>query len=188
MVEGITFRQAQEADLDFVVEAILEADRSPGSRTSYCTLFEIEERDFPSILQSMLEEEIEGQELCLSGFLLATVEGEPAGGLSGWVEGEAGLPSGILKVNLLAHVLGRERIARAAERLRVASELEHRREKGAIQLESIYVREAFRNLLQRLFPVLGFRNFIPVRLQWVPQQHPVLLFIVRDQHQPPTRW
>ena len=137
-------RPAVEADRAFLVEAIVEAEKSGTDRISYCGIFSLDEPGLHELLEAILAEDFEGQELCVSGFLVGEIDGEPAGAACGWVEGAGGLPSTIVKANLLQHFLDAERLAAARPRLRRLGELALERTPGAIQLESIYVRPAFR--------------------------------------------
>lgn len=144
MNTGFTLRPATEADLPFLVEAIVAAEKSGTERLSYCTLFGLGEPELRTMLAAMLEEDLPGQELCISGFLLAERDGEPAGAANGWVEGTGSRASAIVKANLLAHFVGRERISAAAPRLALIEPLVVAREPGALQIESVYVAPGFR--------------------------------------------
>ena len=75
------------------------------------------------MLREVLAEDITGQELCVSGFLVAEMSGQLAGAVCSWVEGTKGKASTIIKGNVLLHFLGRERIAAAAAKLKLMEEL-----------------------------------------------------------------
>ena len=96
------------------------------------------------MLIEILSEDIAGQELCISGFLIAEIEGRPAGAVCSWIEGSGGKPSGILKGNLLFHFFGHARIVAAAENLKLAEDLSLSRMGGALQIESVFVSARFR--------------------------------------------
>ena len=68
--DRIIIRQAEISDIDFIIEAILEADRSDTDRISYCTIFNLSRVEFRKILREILIEDIQGSELCLSDFLV----------------------------------------------------------------------------------------------------------------------
>lgn len=146
MSDSFTLRPATEADLPFLVEAIVAAEKSGTDRLSYCTLFGLTEPEVRAMLAEILAEDLPGQELCISGFMVAERDGEPAGTACGWVEGSAARGSAIVKANLLAHFVGRERIAAAAPRLAQIAPLVVPRTPGALQIESVYVSPAFRRL------------------------------------------
>ena len=132
-------RRATLADIPFLVECIIAAEKSGTDRLSYCTLFGLPEAEFRGMLVEMLEEDVPGQELCVSGFLLAERDGQPAGAICGWVEGTGAKASALVKGSLLMHFMGRERITAASPRLKLMEGLSLARTPGALQLESVYV-------------------------------------------------
>lgn len=140
----VSCRSATPQDIPFLVEAIVAAEKSGTDKLSYSTLFGLPEAEVHAMLAEALEEDITGQELCVSGFKIATVDGRPAGTVCAWVEGEGHRSSTLLKASLLAHFIGRERLAAAAPTLRIVGELTLQRDPGALQLESIYVTGAHR--------------------------------------------
>jgi ribosomal protein S18 acetylase RimI-like enzyme len=144
MGERVSVRQAVEADRDFLIEAILAAERGGAPCLSYCEIFGVGEDELRGLLGQILAEDFEGQELCTSGFLVALDGDEYAGAACGWIEGEAELPSTLIKANLLHHFLGAERVAHAKPWFGRLEALAIAREPGAAQLESIYVRAASR--------------------------------------------
>lgn len=135
----IEVRKAADADIPFLVEAIIAAEKSGTDKLSYCTIFKLEESELRTLLSELLSEDITGQELCVSGFLVAEIDGQLAGAVCSWVEGAEGKPSAILKGNVLLHFFGRERITAAAATLKLMEELSLERTPGALQLESVYV-------------------------------------------------
>ncbi|NNL66450.1 MAG: GNAT family N-acetyltransferase [Myxococcales bacterium] len=139
-----TVRAAGEADVPFLIEAIIEAEKSGTDLIPYCRIFSLGEPELRELLASILEEDFEGQELCISGFRIAEVDGEPAGAACAWIEGAEGLPSTLVKANLLQHFLDADRLAAAKPHFERLGQLTLPRAAGAIQLESIYVRPAFR--------------------------------------------
>ena len=140
----IGIRKAVEADIHFLVDGIIDAEKSGTDRLSYCRIFNIAESELRALLMDVLAEDITGQELCVSGFLIAETEGELAGAVCSWVEGAEGKPSTILKGNVLFHLMGRERIASASANLKLVEQLSLGRMSGALQLESVYVPAQFR--------------------------------------------
>ena len=142
--DAIRIRRASAADVPFLVEAICEAEKAGTDRLSYCGIFDLEETAFRKILESMLLEDLEGQEVCISGFLVAEIADVAIGACCGWVEGVGGVSSAILKANLLLHAIDRERMRAAQQHFKKLEELFIARESGAIQIESVYVRAAGR--------------------------------------------
>lgn len=144
MADGVVLRRAVPADRDFLIEAIVEAERGGAERISYCEIFSLTEGELRSLLAAILEEDFEGQELCISGFLVAEVDGVQAGAACAWIEGESDLPSTLIKANLLHHFLDAGKLERARPWFDRLEALAIARESGAAQLESIYVRPPHR--------------------------------------------
>jgi len=142
----VRVRPARASDREFLIEAILEAEKSGSDRIPYCAIFSLDEAELRALLASILDEDFTGQELCISGFQIGEVEGKPAGAACGWVEGSGGMSSTLVKANLLQHFLDAERLAAARPHLERLAQLSLEREPGAIQLESIYVRPDQRGL------------------------------------------
>ena len=142
---NITIEKATEKDIDFLVEAIIAAEKSGTNTLSYAMLFELDEETVRSKLREMLMEDITGQELCISGFLIARAEAERAGAICSWVEGEEG-SSALLKASVLSFGFGKEIFKRVLEKASLLEPLNINREEGALQLESVYVVEKFRGM------------------------------------------
>lgn len=141
---SIEIRAAQEIDIPFLIDSIIAAEKSGTRRLSYSTVFGIEEAELREVLADILAEDVTGQELCFSGFLIAYQGSARAGAVCSWVEGVGAKSSTILKGSLLIHFLGRERIMAAAENLKALEELALARTAGALQLESVHVVAAYR--------------------------------------------
>ena len=142
----IEFRRAIETDIDFIVQAIIEAEKSGTGKLSYATMFQLSEPKVEEILKNCVMEDIPGQELCLSGFMLALIDGVRSGAVCSWIEGADDIPSAILKANILYHFLGAEVLERAAENSKLLEQITIPRETGALQIEAVYVSDKFRGL------------------------------------------
>jgi ribosomal protein S18 acetylase RimI-like enzyme len=139
-------RKAGPADKDFLVTAIIEAEKSGSDLISYCAIFGISEDALRELLGGILDEEIEGQEICYAHFLIAEVDGTPAAAISAWIEKEEGMASNMIKSNLLMYLLDREIILNAAPNLALMNETAIGREEGALQVECVYTAPGFRGL------------------------------------------
>ncbi len=138
------FVQATEADLDFVTEAVFAAVKSGTNVLSYATLFEKSEEELKPLFRDMIEEDIEGQELWLSGFLIAkTDDGIPAATCCAWVEGEEGASS-MLTAQVLSFGLGQEVYQKALEKHEIIESLRVDRTEGTLQFEHVYTALEFR--------------------------------------------
>lgn len=145
MQENIIIRRATAKDIDFLTEAIIAAEKS-GSQmpVSYSGIFSLSEEETNDLLRSALEEEIEGQELCPLHFLIAEINEKPAATCASWIEAVDGVSSGQVKANILFHLLGKEKWDQAAERLKAVAETNIERERGAVQVESVYTKPEYR--------------------------------------------
>ena len=135
-----------QVDIDFIIEAIIEADKSNTERISYCNIFNLSLTEFKDILRNILKEDIEGQEFCLSNFLIAKVNGKNAGACCSWIEAIDEIPSYLIKYSLLAQYLDEENIKHSKEIAPFIKGLHIDREKLTLQIESVYVNENFRSL------------------------------------------
>lgn len=143
-MSSITFREAAGTDANFLVDCILGAEKSGTDKLSYSTIFRIPETQVRELLLQILEEDIPGQELCVSGFQIAEVDAAPAAAICAWIEGQGGKSSSLIKASLLVHFFGRECLAAAAVNLELMEALALKRQAGALQLESVFVQEQFR--------------------------------------------
>lgn len=147
MKEQVVIRRAGLEDLDLVVEAILSAERSGTDKLGLATVFDRPEAEVRILVRSMLEEEVDGCELSLSGFLIAEVGGVGAAAVCGWVEAFRGsLPSGLLKANLIGRVYPGSALQALARNMDALSGVRIERSPGALQIEYVHVSPAFRGL------------------------------------------
>ena len=92
----------------------------------------------------MLSEEIEDCELSISSFLIAEENGITSASLSGWLENASGIPSSVLKGNLLNYFLPRESFEKAAASAKYTKELHIDYLPNSFQIGAGYVAESFR--------------------------------------------
>ena len=132
-------RRACTGDLDFICEVIISAEKSMTENLGLAKLFGLTESELRGYLTMMLEEEIDGCELSLSSFLVATYAGKPVASMAGWLEGYPdGDSSAILKANLISFILPKENILKAMDRQKVVRDLQIERQQGTYQLEYSY--------------------------------------------------
>jgi len=141
---SMTIRQATAEDKDFLIEAIMEAEKSGSETISYCAIFSISEDRLREALANMLDEEMEDQELYIPNFLVADVDGKPAATISGWIEKKNGMASSIIKSNMLMYSLDRDILLAAAPHLGLMNEVSITRSENALQLECVYTKPEFR--------------------------------------------
>ena len=101
------FRKATVDDVGFLVDVIVNAEKSGTDKFGLANLFGISEQEARNIISELLEEEIDGCEFSISSFVVAEYDGVPVSAFAGWIEGENedDMPSGLLKSNLLAYYL-----------------------------------------------------------------------------------
>lgn len=138
------YTYATETDIDFITDAVFAAVKSGSDILSYSTIFEKEENELKPLFKEMLLEDVEGQELWLSGFMVARDEnGNPAATCCAWVEGEEGA-SAMLTAQVLAYGLGTEIFKKATEKNAVVESLRVDREEGVLQFEHVYTAPQYR--------------------------------------------
>lgn len=149
---SFVFRDAVVNDIPFLVDTIIEAEKSGTNKLSYCTVFGLTEAETGEYLSKMLSEEIDGCELSISSFLIAEKNGHTAAALSAWIEGFQGIPSAMLKGNLLNFILPRENTKKASLVSPIIRELNIEYSPNTIQIGAGYVSREFRgnNLLGTL--------------------------------------
>lgn len=138
---NLSYRKATLADCDFIVDGIIESEKSGSNKLPYSSIFGISEQETRALITQIFEEEIEGQEWCLEHFWIAEADGQPAGCLSAWIEGVPA--SGQLKAQAMAYFLD-NRWQQASDYLRLLSEMQLSRLGSYAQLECIYTHKAFR--------------------------------------------
>jgi ribosomal protein S18 acetylase RimI-like enzyme len=170
-MQNITMRRATIQDSDLIIEAIIAAEKSNSDLLSYAAIFNISEEEVADLLKRALDEEIEGQEICASHFLIAEIDGKPAATCASWIEAKNSVSSGQLKANILFQLLGKEAWDRAAERLKAVSETNIERSEGAAQIESVYTKTEFRGrkltsmLIDQHFRLHKEEKFAPTKAQ-----------------------
>jgi GNAT superfamily N-acetyltransferase len=139
----IFIRKAKESDRPFIANAIIEAEKSGTQTLFYTKVFQLYEVAVIALINDVFEEEIEGQEWCLSQFYVLEIDGQLAACLSSWIEGESGVGSGMIKAQILSYVLG-DKWERANAPLALAASIQIPRIQGALQLECIFTAVEFR--------------------------------------------
>lgn len=137
------FRKAIKADLPFLINGIIEAEKSGTKSHFYALTFGLNDEQTTSLIEDCFEEEIENQEWCMAHFFVAEDKGEPMACLSAWIERSGMEGSGILKAQMLSYFLG-NKWSEAADKLKLVSEVQVERTAGTMQLECIYTAPAAR--------------------------------------------
>ena len=144
-MEGLIIRQANINDVPFLVETIIEAEKSGTDILSYSTIFGLTTEEIRKYIADMLLEEIDGCELSISSFMVGEVNRKVVAALSGWVEGANEMSSSELKGNLLTYVLPKESIKRASAINPLLREVHIDYIQGSIQKGAGYIIEEYRH-------------------------------------------
>jgi amino acid adenylation domain-containing protein len=154
LIPKYTLRQATMADLNFLIEVIIAAEKGNSAVMGMAQLTGTPETEISSVIKRLFEEEIEGCEFFAEGFTIAELAGEPVAALSTWIEGSNPFdqPSAVLKSNLFAFVLGSDKMAKLIQHKTLLEKLRLIRTKGSHQVEYIYVKEGHRgkNLVEKM--------------------------------------
>lgn len=144
--KSVNVRPADESDIQFIAKAIIESEKSGTDIFAYSKIYEIDEQSFFELLVNMISEDIEGQEICVSGFLIAEINNERAACCCAWVEGTIGMNSAMIKSNLMSAFIPRENLMKAAAKSTLLNQIFIERTKNAIQIESVYTVDKYRGI------------------------------------------
>jgi ribosomal protein S18 acetylase RimI-like enzyme len=143
---GFTIRNATIDDITFLVDTIIEAEKSGSNKLSYATVFGLTEGEVRKYIAEMLYEEVDGCELSISSFLIVEKDERIAAAAAGWIEGIEGIPSAVLKGNLLNFILPKSCIKKALGLSHILSELHIENIDNTLQLGLVYVSKEFRGM------------------------------------------
>jgi len=148
----LNIRNANLNDIPFLVETIIEAEKSGTSIFSYSTIFGLSEDEAKQYISLMLEEEVDDCELSVSAFLLAESEGKSVGAVCAWIEGNDDIPSSTLKGNLLRYTLPSKCFESLSKLNNLIKELHIDYIDKAIQIGLVYISKEARGrgLVQQL--------------------------------------
>lgn len=145
-MSDLIIRPANINDVSFLVDTIIEAEKSGTNKLSYTTIFNLTENEARKYLESILEEEVDGCELSISSFMVAEKNGRNVAAVSSWIEGFDGLPSSILKGNLLNYTLPKECINNARNLSNIISQLYIENSIDSIHLGLVFVSPESRGM------------------------------------------
>lgn len=140
----ISLRKATIDDIEFIIETIIEAEKSNTSVISSCNIFSLTYDEYKEVLRNILTEDYKNYEYSISNFIIAEYGNEYVGALCSWIEGIDGTPSSVIKSSLLFDMVGREKIDQNQNKFKLVNQLTLERDKGTLQLEYGYVRKEYR--------------------------------------------
>lgn len=135
------FRFAHQGDIPFLIDTIIEAEKSGTDHCGLGNLLGLPESEIRIGLARILREEIEGCEFSTTEFALATMDDQPVAAFCGWIEGanEDQQPSTTLKSNLLMYGFGVDVIPSLQKHKSLLNQIQLTRTIGSHQIEYAYV-------------------------------------------------
>ena len=153
-INNYLIRKASLEDIPFIAKTIIEAEKSGTQTIGLAKLFDITEAELNNYLLQILEIETHGCEFSLSSFFVAKYDGEPIAASGGWLEGfyYKGMPSAVIKANLLSCVLPKENLEKSIAKNEIFKDILIPRAMNTYQLEYAFVEENHRGnkLVQQL--------------------------------------
>jgi len=143
-MSSVIIRKAVAADRYFLIKAILEADKSNTEISSYSRLFNMTEPELKELFDNIFDEELETCEFGHHGFAVVIENGDYAAAVSSWIEGADGLPSWQIKSTALFCTLPKANFENLQQKLDSFSSINIPRTVGTLQIESVFVENAYR--------------------------------------------
>lgn len=141
----VQIERATASDIPFLVETVVAADRSMGAHAGLARVFGLEEEQLSERIEAMFQEEVDGCEFSTSSFLVARSEGKAVAAVGGWIEGaEDGIPSQMLRSNLIGFTFPAASMAAMREHAPVLAPMRFDRNMGDLQIEYVYVAPGHR--------------------------------------------
>ncbi len=138
-------REATLDDVPYLAEVMISAEKSGTDRLGLATLCGLTEDELRRLFIAMLQEEVDGSEYSVSSFLIAESEGRPVAAVAAWIEGRPdGVPSMILKANLLAFTFPAEHLRNLQSHAAALAALQIERGSGTLQIEYVHVDDDHR--------------------------------------------
>ena len=128
-------RAGEARDIPFLIDTIVAAEKSGSDLFSYSTLFEMPEAEVRKLFTEILEEDVRGQELCYSDYLVGEVNGKFAGAVAAWIEGESGQHSAMIKATLLNYFFPKENMAKAQEKRKFLDKMHFDPDMGTLVID-----------------------------------------------------
>lgn len=132
-------RHAIKKDIPFLIQSIINADKSSTDICSYCKLIEIEELELVIALKKIFDEEIDGCEFSLTAFIVVVYSGEPIAACASWIEAEEGMPSWQIRMAALRSFVPAEKLQNLTRKAEVCNTLLIKRSVGTLQIESVFI-------------------------------------------------
>lgn len=136
----VLYRVANIDDVDFIIDQIIESEKSGSNTLSYSKIFGLSELEVRKYLKLMLMEDMEGcAEFSVRNYLLAEKDDKVIAGVCAWIEAENGISSSVSKGNLLNYYFPSEAIQKAIKLQSILSDLHFNYNHLAIHMRTTYV-------------------------------------------------
>jgi len=138
-------RKATAADIPFLADVVISAEKGNSDKLSYSLFFNLSEEQVKAYIIKMFEEEIEECEFSVTSYLVYEYNSEPVAALGGWIECfKSGVPSKILKSNLIGCTFNKESIEFLKTKSQIIKDILAEREPMTLQIEYCHVKEDHR--------------------------------------------
>ena len=140
------FRKAGQNDISFIVEAIIEAEKSGTPQIGLANMFDLTEKQLHEVLLKALQIENEGSELSLKNYIIAEYEGKQVGTFGGWIECDNKMKqsSDMIKSTLLSCLIPKENLLSLQNKWNLIKDFNINRTPHTLQLENAYVVTEYR--------------------------------------------
>ena len=139
-------RQAEIDDIPFLAKAVIEADKSGTQKSSYGSIFGMNEEQLKQAFETLFTFELEDCEFSVASFCVCEIDGQPAGACAAWIENYNELPSWQIKSSAMRYVISKEAKLNLQHLNSLVSNYMPARTSGCLQIESVYVEPHFRGL------------------------------------------
>lgn len=140
------YRKAQESDIPFLVQAIIEAEKSGSNLLSLAAIFNLTEEKLKNCLIEIFHIETKGCEFSLDSFFVVEFQGEPIAALATWIESrnDQNSCSAITKSNLIGYVFPKTNLESIKRNSTLFEIFNIEREKDSRQIEYVFVAKEHR--------------------------------------------
>lgn len=138
-------KKAELKDVLFIINAIVEAEKSNLGEAITSKLFNISESDYKLFLDKILCEDIPNYDLSLSSFIIAFEDEKPVATICYWCEQLNGLSSDFLRMNAYKFFMKPHSFDFfIKETYMIAKEFSLSREPLTLQFDSLFVEDSYR--------------------------------------------
>lgn len=142
----ISYRKANDNDIDFIVKSIIAAEKNNSTIFSYNTIFGLDEKSVSKFLSKILLMKVDGCELSISSYLIAYIENKPIGAIGAWIEASEGMSSKTIKGNLLFKFIPKENLLKSKSISNLINSVYIDYVEGSMSVGITYIDKRYRGL------------------------------------------